>query len=322
MASNDDNTCVGACSSKPVLDIYLTIEACSTVICKMHINHAWLWFRVLVTFYITLVFAYSLYYWYVEDKLPYFMAFISNWVLVIQWIYFICASFITHKIYQAIQPKVDRSHSTPSDIDVLPSENPVPAPLKAATSYEFIGKPPDLDKLGLQNAFAFTKSLLEVSLPYSAMAMLAYWITLYSSAFKDTPQAIYYINTHLCTFIVQCIDCYGSTYQLRLGYGVLWILIFAMVWCIWMWLFEELQLENPYTHTNVLYATYNWHENTVQTVVLFAGNIVAVIVLYWFIVWTKNMALIRWNNSRKGINEQLSAGDAVEHSSDNSIYDS
>jgi len=267
------------------------------------------------------------------------MAFLTNWVLVIQWIYFLFATFLTYKIYQEIQPKFEKSNSdrlkhavsrewnvgvvlsnlsvqqkahnkvgsnsSPrDDIGDLPQTH-----LGVSLSYEIVGKPPDLSKLGCKGLFLFTKSLLELSLPYSFGVTAIYWLTLFGGSFDNELQAIYYINTHGVIFILQLIDCYCSTYQLRFGIGSLLIIIMALIAAGWMWLFEELKLVNPFTNKSQLYSIFNWHDDTIQSVIIYSIAIVIILITYWFIVFTKNIALIHWKLRRQSNSGQLSADD-------------
>eukprot|EP01084_Bolivina_argentea_P276498 471789_1 len=335
-----------AISFKRALDIYPTIEACSNILCNLHINNIWLYFQLTVAFYVTIIFGYSIFYWYHDNKLKYFMAFFTNWVLIIQFIYFLLSSFITYKLYQEIQPKFKQSlsnrvrHTVSQQFDInivlsnlsgndnnaaaidshsspRPQINNSPPNIETQGSYAIVGQPPDLNKLGYKNIFLFTKSLLELSLPYSFGITITYWFTLYSGHFKDIGQAIYYINAHGIIFVLQLFNCFGSTYQLRYLYGILWIFIFAFIGVIWMWLFEELKFVNPYTKTNQLYSIYDWHNNTVNTVINYSISVGMIILIYWFMVFIKNIILIHWKNSRQAdSNKQLSADDRDYDSSD------
>ena len=335
-----------ACSLKPVLDIYLTIEACANIIFNLHISRLWLYFRMFISFYVTLTLGYSLYYWHYDGKiLKYFMTFVTNWVLAIQWIYFLFATFLTYKIYQQIEPKFEKTisnrvkHAVSQDWDVgvvlsnlskqqdthsKVGSNSSPrnaiditeADLRAQGSYDMIGKPPNLSKLGYKGLFLFAKSLLELSLPYSFGISCIYWLSLFGGSFEDIFQAIYYTNAHGVVFVLQLIDCFFSTYQLRFAIGSLLIIIMACIAVGWMWLFEEINLVNPFTNKSQLYSMFNWHDDTTQSVIIYCIAIVSILIVYWFIVFTKNIALIHWKMRRQYGNKQLSADDNIYSSDD------
>eukprot|EP00483_Globobulimina_turgida_P007675 UN07690 len=177
------NTCIKALKLKPVLDIYLTIEACSNIICNLHVSKFWLYFRLGTAFYVTLIFGHSIFYWHYDGKLKYFMAFFTNWVFIGQYLYFLFSSYITYKIFQEIQPKFEQSHSNQVrhnvsqqfDINIVLSNRSMSQDAAhmgsrnspSLPAYDIVGQPPHLNKLGYKNMFLFTKSLLELSLPFS-----------------------------------------------------------------------------------------------------------------------------------------------------------
>ena len=328
-----------ACRLSKVLDIYLTIEACATIICNLHINKSWLYFKIFVAIYTTFIFSFSIYYYYYDEKLEYFMAFFTNWVLLIQWIYFLFSSFITYKIYKEIEPKFEKSNSSKVrhnvsqqwDLGIVLSNishkqssnnnnnnnNHIPNTiLRSNASYEIVGKPPNLSNLGLKKLFLFTKLCLEISLPYSFGISCIYWLTLFSGYYIDIFQAIYYINSHGIIFLFQLFDCYGSTYQLRYIYGFIFILLFAIIAFGWQWIFEELNFINPFTNTNQLYVIFDWHNYPIQSLIIYLIAITIVTIIYFIIVFTKNLLLIRWKYKRQADNQQLSANDLIHYDDD------
>ena len=240
------------------------------------------------------------------------MAFYSNWILSLVWIYFLCALFLTHKLYQEVEDGTPTKHPTESVASNSESAVNPGSPIKSGglspkPEYDYVG-PPTLKELGCQTLFIFTKSLLELTVAMSITTSILYWLLLFDGDFSDNAAAMYYVNIHGIIPIFQLLDCYGSTYQLRYIYGNISIIFLSCIGLVWMWLFEALKLTNPFTGNNLLYSFMDLHNDTITSLSIYGIMVIITLVIYWFIVFTKNLALIKWRG-RNSDNRQLSHDD-------------
>jgi len=215
-----------------------------------------------------------------DDSAQYWIMYLSQWLLIISDLYFICSSFLTSYLIKYIGAHVD---------------------------FPELIRPPNLNNLEsikdnkILLLMKITKILIVCALVVETLVVTVYWTLIYP--FDEVTQIgklLNEINVHGIVGLLVYIDYFSST-LIIMYQNALYVIAFGVIYILWSLIFSLLHLTaldgNAY-----LYAFLDWRSNPLTAFIYTLAFLIIVIVIHFILSCIKFKILLNWtyrNNSNK-----------------------